>query len=324
MEQLTYNYVTIRMAGIAVTTSGDATNISNSSANVIADSGTSGFYFARAVVNDIGNAFGATYDEAYSVLTIAYDQMRNDSTMDLTFGATEIRVPLSNLVVPLNETHSAILVFSNGGDDLNIVGVPFFRSAYTVFDYSHNQVSLAPVVYSSNGNITLIGENGVGGLTSSATQTGSTNSSSNGGDTGGSGLSSSAKIGIGVGVGLGVPLLGALAAALFFWHRRKKAAAAPGGETFAADTKSELPADNIAGNSTAKKVGPAPELDGNATKPVAELGGHQDAPPQELPASMPEPQELPAEHHSAGVSGLSSTPVGSSSVSSPTPLIGRE
>lgn len=68
----------------------------------------------------------------------------------------------------------------------------YLSNAYTVFDYSHNQVSLAPLVKeATTPNVTAIDENGVASLSSVAAAGEESDRSG--------GLSMGAKAGIGIG-----------------------------------------------------------------------------------------------------------------------------
>ena len=314
-DQLVHDFVTFQMSRASITFNGVTTNFTQSSINVVADSGTTALYLPDALYNQINKFLGATYDPTVGYPVQEYSTLKNGSTIDFTFGSTIIHIPLSQLLYPLNNTYAAIFIGSSQGVGINILGVPLFRNAYVVFDYSHNQVSLAPVVYSDVSNVTTINQNGVAGLTSTARS--ATPSGSSGG-----GLSSGAKIGIGVGVGLGAALLiGLLAAWLFLRRRKRRRTRAMGAAKAGPDSgqfgKAELPATTAAAAAAPKNEKPdvAADID---KAPQLELEGQNEAhkseleaertqqPPAELLGSVPEPQEMATPHNVPKISSVGS------------------
>ena len=309
-DQLVHDFVTFQMSRASVTLNGVTTNFTESSIKVVADSGTTALYLPDALYTQIVKFLGATYDSTVGFPVQEYATLKNGSTIDFTFGSTTIPIPLSQLLYPWNNTYAAIFLGSGQSAGINILGVPLFRNAYVVFDYSHNQVSLAPVVYSDVSNVTTINQNGVAGLTSTANSGASSSSS-------GGGLSSGAKVGIGLGVGLGVGLLIGLLAAWLFLRRRKRrtrtveeAKAGPDSDQFG---KAELPATTAAVPNHEKseladgQKAPQLELEGQNEPHKAELEAERNQqPPAELLGSVPEPKEMATPHNVPEISSVGS------------------
>jgi hypothetical protein len=309
MTKLQYQLVTLQMSSMTLTTnSNKTTNLTTSPLTVVLDSGTSGLVFSPNILTRIGTLLGAVNDTSIGGYYVQkYSELHNKTTIDVAFGTMNISIPVSDLVVQYNDTHAFLnLLSSTEVDNVQVIGLPFFRNAYTVYDYSHNQVSLAPLVHhATTANVTAISENGAAGLTGKAFP--GTESTSGGG------LSTGAEAGIGVGVGLGaLIILGLLA--FFFWRRHRQKRAAPGAEDDDATLghKAELPAAERE-RQMAEKDGSGPrhlgkgELPGTMQPPPAELypgvNGQTRAEaltPQELPGDVPKPLELATDFNTAG------------------------
>ena len=106
--------------------------------------------------------------------------MTSKETVDFELGSGEslvtIRVPLSSLVYrskgilapPKNDKGEALCAISIGNlasqDDAGALGDSFLRSAYVVMDLTHNQISIAQAVYTSDSNIVEIPAEGVAAI----------------------------------------------------------------------------------------------------------------------------------------------------------------
>ena len=301
LPALQYEYVSIKLDSVSATTATGTTQFDNSSTYMNIDAGTTSLYFPDDIFTQIVQSLGASFDGTN--LVHSRGTSYNDSTLDFTFGSITFQIPLDHLSHPYNDTHDVIYVFnSTTSDGTGTLGVPFLRQAYTVYDYSHNQISLAPVLQSQKSNVTLIQENGVAGLISTgesassaqpskpsgtSTPTGSGASSSTPSK---HGLSTSSKIGIGVGVGIGVPLLLGLAAGFFLMRRRKR-----GTKKHQSSTAAELPATN--GGGPGGVISPA-EKDGSDNRwstTTGSNGPHTHASPElQSKHTSTIPTELPA------------------------------
>lgn len=302
--ELQYLLIGIQLDRLSVTntSSEHITNITNSF-NIILESSSTTFVFKSDRMEKIVSALGFPTSHTYSEIGFTwyieeYSKMDNSTTLDFTFGATTISVAITEMIIPINDTWGALNILSSDTIGVEVLSLPFFRNAYTVFDYSHNQVSLAPLVRgNTESNVTAISQNGVVGLTGVSTSSGN----------GGGGLSGGAKAGIAVGVIVGVGLILA-ALAFYFLRRRKQKRAVAGEEGFAG--KSELPAAEAERNIVEKDGtahGDRVEAPGD-TKAPAELSPGLDGKdgrffdPQELspgldgkPGGEFGPQELPGD-----------------------------
>jgi hypothetical protein len=111
----------------------------------------------------LGEALGGINDTSIGGSFVQrYADLDSATTINFSFGGVNITVPVSDLILPYNNTWAFQLWDWHRHYR---IGLPFFRNAYTIFDYSHNQVSMAPLVQNStSSNITTINENGVTGL----------------------------------------------------------------------------------------------------------------------------------------------------------------
>lgn len=299
-QSSSYDYATINVTSVSATVDGTVSNFNDSSWSAIVDAGTTAIYLPESVLSQAVKLFGAVYDASYGYPVLNKSSISTNASLDVNLGSTTVQIPMADLLIPIEDERFALLLSSIEGQ--NVLGVPFVRNAYLVFDYSHNQVAVAPVFRSSGSNVTLIGPNGVAGFVStagsSAGQSGTSGNSSSGtGDDSShrsSGFTTGDKIGLGLGVGLGVPVILAVVGAIFFVKRRnrdrqqKPEMNGVPSKTVDRYAKHELP-----GVGSSAKVREKAEL--SAQNQRHELEGRK-ADPAELPADMPEPQELAAEH----------------------------
>lgn len=123
------------------------------------DSGTTLTYISSDTFHELGKAFNGTYNIGAGVYVINCDQ--SDSP-DLTYNFDKnftISVPASNLVSKLQ--------YNDGSDagcflgilelnDLTILGDNFLRSAYVVYDLEERTISMAPVKYTLDSDISAL------------------------------------------------------------------------------------------------------------------------------------------------------------------------
>jgi hypothetical protein len=222
MNDLQYKYVSIEMQGLAITLGDNTTiNLHDGPLQVSPDSGTTEILLPSNVTNAIYEYIGATYDDNLGVAVLDCDKADIATTLDFTIGSTIISVPLGDLLIadsgaPKNES-CAVLLGSSDDLGLSLLGIAFIRQSYIVYDFSHNQLSVAQANFNTTtNNVTAIGPNGVIGLqgvtVGSPTSSTSTDTPH--------GLSTGAKAGIGGGVAAGALLLLVVIAILFLGRRR--------------------------------------------------------------------------------------------------------
>jgi hypothetical protein len=186
------------------------------------DTGVPDIYLPQNVADLIYSLLGATFDGDSLHPLVPCSWKDNTTTIDFTLGSFFISVPMNELIFPADtSSRTDCPLFISRTDGTNALGVSFLRNVFVVYDYSHSQVSLAKANFeSTTTNITAIGPNGVGDLTSTASNNSNTTTTSAGGKPArsNSGLSTGAKAGIGVGAALGGLLL--LGALVFIWRKR--------------------------------------------------------------------------------------------------------
>lgn len=222
-------YVQVAMSNVYTQVDGHNLPIAETSSTALIASDANGLFVPNTTITTLLTLLDASYDSSNNYMYQTYATMKNGSTLGFNFSGATIEIPIQQLAVPLNATHCALTIFQNlDGSPANyVLGVPFLRSAYVVFDYDHNQVSFQQTLHNNASNVTAISDTGVKGLQGTFTTAAPPSNSSSAAPTTSStakptpsGMSSATKIGIGVGVGVGVPLL-ILIAGLLFWRRRK-------------------------------------------------------------------------------------------------------
>lgn len=107
------------------------------------------------------------------IRSCALSEAESKMIMAFQFGAAVIRVPMRDLIVqeskePGNYTplKAGLCYFGvyDAGDTIPTLAMPFFQSAYLVFDLGRNEVSLAQANHSRGGKIIEIAEGGVTAL----------------------------------------------------------------------------------------------------------------------------------------------------------------
>ena len=195
-------------------------------------------------------SFGVTLDDGDAYCSPS--QLANTSTLDFVIGTKTISIAMSELIVPLNSSTSRFAASVGGSAQTDgafyVLGNVFLRSAYVVFDWENQQISLAQSNFNSNSHkFEAIPAGGVQRLahpsgvalptgTPTPTRTGTATLSSSPGQTSlpattssssSSSLSTGAKAGIGIGVSLGVLALLALIAGYFIVRRRRAKSTRP-------------------------------------------------------------------------------------------------
>ena len=230
MDNLQYDLVSIDLQGVQLTL-GDNTTIplEDGLLEVSPDSGTTGILLPNNITNAIYAHIGATYDDSEGVAFVDCAKVDNATTLDFIFGSTTIAISVKDLILPnlggptTGNMSCPLDIFPSDSLGTSIIGIAFLRQVYIVYDFSHNQVSLAKAnLHSTTNNVTAIGPNGVTGLSGVIANSPTTTNSTTTNPTAAAshGLSTGAKAGTGVGVALGVLILFAIAT--FFAIRRRR------------------------------------------------------------------------------------------------------
>ena len=270
-------YIVISLSKISVSYNGDSFILQNTAIQITPDTGTSLIELPYNITDPLFAHFGVTYDPVLQMAWIPCAARENMSTIDFTFGSTNIAVSMDELVMDYN-TSTCFFGVVPSSDDPFTLGVTFLRSAYVVYDLSHNFVWLAPTNSKPTGDkIVPIGSGGVETLTGVPTSTQPPSKSSTPAN---SSLSTGAKAGIGVGVSVGVLLLLLFVVGhIMFRQRRTRqhsphlrpASYAPGQPMRQTSHEAELPRSPLSANS-----------EGSGHTPV----GHDALTPQELDSGL--------------------------------------
>ncbi|RCK59355.1 Candidapepsin-8 [Candida viswanathii] len=125
-------------------------------ADMLLDSGTTLTYLPLNVVSRIASAVGGlTYNRLIGAYTWACNRIGN-LTYNFPQGLS-INIPYSDLAVQLYYTDGTvadICAFGILSGSLNILGDNFLRHAYVAYNLDAKTISLAPVVYTPESNIT--------------------------------------------------------------------------------------------------------------------------------------------------------------------------
>lgn len=145
----------------------------------LVDTGSEYSYLPLEMTDIILGPLGAVYnDQGYAFVECGL--MTSKETVDFELGSGEtlvtIRVPLSSLIYPSkgilappkNDKGVALCAISIGNlenqGDPGALGDSFLRSAYVVMDLTHNQISIAQAVYTSDSNIVELPAEGVAAI----------------------------------------------------------------------------------------------------------------------------------------------------------------
>ncbi|KAI5910539.1 Candidapepsin-9 [Candida parapsilosis] len=187
----TFSDLAVELKHVALNHEGDKELILQNSTIVILDSGSTISYLTSHQVKSLGEALDGEFIESQGAFKVDCELQNSNSTMDFTFGNSDIHVPLSELIMPENETscYLGILPSQKEGNETEtaLFGDNILRSAYIVYDLEDLQVQIAQARYTDEEDIRV-----VGGKESTSGSSGS-NSSSNGTTSGGVGSSSSTE-----------------------------------------------------------------------------------------------------------------------------------
>jgi len=130
---------------------------------VLLDSGSSLTYLPNAMTSAIYDSVGAQYDSTQGAAFVPCSLRGNTSTLDFTFTAPTIKVPMDEMVLDLTSATGQPVTFANGvqaclfgvvpaGTGTSVLGDTFLRSAYVVYDLQNNQISIAQTRFNATGS----------------------------------------------------------------------------------------------------------------------------------------------------------------------------
>ncbi|CCX16180.1 aspartic peptidase domain-containing protein [Pyronema domesticum] len=136
---------------------------------VLLDTGTTYTYLPSDLYNEIALQVGANINDGTGVPTAPCDIRNYNGSVDFSFSGAIIRVPVNELVVDAYAFDGSPATYFDGtplcyfgimdaGEDNNVLGDTFLRSAYIVFDLDNQEISIAPAIYNAtDSNIIEIG-----------------------------------------------------------------------------------------------------------------------------------------------------------------------
>ncbi|KAI9828950.1 MAG: hypothetical protein M1819_006449 [Sarea resinae] len=155
-EDGVYREFVVAMSSVGYTNGKTTGVFNNTPVYALLDSGTTNTILPDVIVNQTYNLFNVLYDFDDETPFVPCSLATNKTTIDYTFSSVTIRVPLSELVWPndppaefADGRPACQFGISYGGDGEAILGDTFLRSAYVVYDLTHNEVSLAPTKFNS-------------------------------------------------------------------------------------------------------------------------------------------------------------------------------
>ena len=172
-----YIYSQIALTGINASMSGGSSfmAVTDLPQAALLDSGANGIYLPSLIAKGIYSTFGATYQSSLAATTIPCTAQTASGGLNFTFSGVTINVPLSTLVRIdyTNQLSSGNCWFdiypglTNSGFTPLLLGDPFLRNAYVVYDLSENEIALAQTIFEvTTSNIMEIvnGTNGADGI----------------------------------------------------------------------------------------------------------------------------------------------------------------
>lgn len=109
------------------------------------DSGTTVLYLPGGMVSQICGALSGTLDQGLCAVDCS-TRTANSGGLNISISGSPFHIPYNNLIFPpdnSSSTYCEMLMAEADDENPQILGTPFLRSVYAVFDWDHQQVSLA-------------------------------------------------------------------------------------------------------------------------------------------------------------------------------------
>lgn len=149
-------------------------NLKGGPFQAILDSAQTRISIPSGIVSKIHAVAGVEINKnGYPTRSCTLSEAESKMILTFQFGATVIRVPMKDLLIqesnePGNYTplKAGLCYFGvyDAGDEVPTLAMPFFQSAYLVFNLERNEVSLAQANHSGGGRVVEIAEGGVAAL----------------------------------------------------------------------------------------------------------------------------------------------------------------
>ncbi|MCJ1474517.1 hypothetical protein MMC13_003175 [Lambiella insularis] len=139
----------------------------------VLDTGANGIYLPNLLANNIWTTFNASYSNALAQTSISCTVGQTTGSVDFGFSGIKISVPIAELVRPFpgnTAPYSGACLLdvyplvSNGNFSPILLGDPFLRNAYVVYDLGNNEISMAQTVFNTTSSNVMEITNGTMGV----------------------------------------------------------------------------------------------------------------------------------------------------------------
>ncbi|KAL2809031.1 aspartic peptidase domain-containing protein [Aspergillus granulosus] len=161
-----YSEFIIALTAISLNTDSQNRQLSSDElpAAVLLDSGSSLSYLPDAIVDDIYNDFGVTYEPSTGAGYAPCSLAQENINITFTFSSPAITVGIDELIIDSgdlrfwNGERACLFGIVPAGESTSVLGDTFLRSAYVVYDLANNEISIANTKFNSTeSNILEIG-----------------------------------------------------------------------------------------------------------------------------------------------------------------------
>jgi hypothetical protein len=148
-----YYSLTIALTDISVkSTSGTESYATGLPLAVTLDNGSAFITLPKELVDPIYKEVGAGYSSTDGAAYIPCDMYKADYNVTFSFSGAKVKIPISELVFkdyayPDFPDDNCIFGLSYSEPGVNLMGDPFLRGAYVVYDLANNEISLANTNY---------------------------------------------------------------------------------------------------------------------------------------------------------------------------------
>jgi len=180
----TYTILQITLDSVNTTTNGNLNTTSTTDLPQVAvlDSGASAVLLPTDIAQQIWVTFGVTYSNADGFASCPCSVANNTGTVDFGFSGIKLSVPVSEFVREFSGNSAPspgtclfdLQPLKTAGSYAPIIlGDPFLRSAYVVYDLVNNEISLAQTVFNAQSSNIMEIMNGTTGVPGASNATSS-------------------------------------------------------------------------------------------------------------------------------------------------------
>ncbi|KAJ5932723.1 hypothetical protein N7516_007212 [Penicillium verrucosum] len=155
-----YSEFIIALTKLSLTNSSGENTYSSSSipVGVLLDSGSSLTYLPDALVQDIYDDLGVSYESESGIGYVECSMADDNVTLSYTFSSPTINVGIKEMVIDVgglyfrNGKRACVFGIVPAGSSTAVLGDTFLRSAYVVYDLANNEISLASTNFNATEN----------------------------------------------------------------------------------------------------------------------------------------------------------------------------